>query len=110
MKLLLDQNLSHRLCKAIQDIFPESSHVSSLGLATSDDQEVWDHARVNGYVIVTHDSDFADLSSLRGFPPKVVWLRCGNQPSDRIEALLRKNHGALMSLLEDDDAACLEIY
>ena len=38
MKLLFDQNLSHRLSKLLEDIFPDSQHVRDRGLKeTSDD-------------------------------------------------------------------------
>ena len=33
MKLLLDQNLSHRLVAALADVFPGSVHVRDVGLA-----------------------------------------------------------------------------
>jgi predicted nuclease of predicted toxin-antitoxin system len=39
----------------------------------------------------------------------VIWLRCGNQPTDIIEKLLR-GHIAVIEAFELDDAACLEIY
>ncbi len=32
MKLLFDQNISYRLIKRIQDIFPEAKQVKELGL------------------------------------------------------------------------------
>lgn len=40
MKLLFDQNLSFKLCQAIVDLFPESSHVSSVGLSEATDREL----------------------------------------------------------------------
>jgi predicted nuclease of predicted toxin-antitoxin system len=44
-----------------------------------------------------------------GPPPKVIWLRCGNQPTVVIANLLRE-HIAVIEAFELDDAACLEIY
>jgi predicted nuclease of predicted toxin-antitoxin system len=38
MRLLLDQNLSHRLTVALADVFPGSMHVRDLGLAHADDE------------------------------------------------------------------------
>ena len=37
MKLLLDQNISFRISKKIQDIFPDSKQVKDLGLENSKD-------------------------------------------------------------------------
>jgi len=47
---------------------------------------------------------------LHGPPPKVVWLRCGNQPSEVIEMLLRDHAEAITAFEEDDTTACWEIY
>ena len=41
MKLLFDQNLSHRLVPALADLFPGSSHVRDHGLERADDPVVW---------------------------------------------------------------------
>jgi predicted nuclease of predicted toxin-antitoxin system len=66
--------------------------------------------QINGFTLVTLDSDFAEMATLLGAPPKVVWLRCGNQPTVAIEALIR-SHAALIAGFENDEhAACVEIY
>jgi predicted nuclease of predicted toxin-antitoxin system len=59
--------------------------------------------------LVSLDADFAELAALRGPLPKVIWLRCGNQPTSIVEALLR-SHGEAIAGFEHDAAACLEIY
>lgn len=91
MRLLFDQNLSPRLVNGLADVFPGSSHVFLLGIDQAEDVEVWNYARDNGFVIVTKDADFGEISTLRGFPPQVVWLRIGNCTTNRIEELLRSN-------------------
>ena len=40
MRLLLDQNLSHRLVPALADLYPDSRHVRDVGLASAEDA-VW---------------------------------------------------------------------
>lgn len=40
MKLLLDQNISFRIVKKIQDFLPLASQVKLLGLENSDDYEI----------------------------------------------------------------------
>ena len=81
MKLLFDQNLSFKLCQRIADSFPDSSQVRLLGFAEADDRTIWDYAKANGFVLVTQDSDFADMAALHGPPPKVI-LAARRQPAD----------------------------
>lgn len=109
MKLLFDQNLSFKLCHAMEDIFPGSSQACLLGLAEADDAVLWRHARENAFVLVTQDSDFADMAALFGPPPKVIWLRCGNQPTQVVEKLLRDHAETILAFDRDTTASCLEI-
>jgi len=110
MKLLFDQNLSYKLCERRADLFPDSNQVRRAGLDTADDRAIWEYAKANGYVIASHDADFADMTGLYGPPPKVVWLRCGNQSTGYIEKLLRGHVEAFRSFEADADAACWELY
>lgn len=110
MKLLFDQNLSFKLCQRLADLFPGSSQVRLLGLAEADDQALWHYAQANGFTLVSQDSDFADMATLFGSPPRVIWLRCGNQPTESIDKLLRDHAQVIASFEQDPDAACLEIY
>ncbi len=107
MKLLLGQNLSPRLVARLADLFPDSQHVSDLGLERASDRAVWDYARDHGYLIVTRDSDFSELSVLRGSPPKVLWVRIGNCTTGQIEALLRAHHAAIAAFGDDATAGVL---
>lgn len=110
MKLLLDQNLSFRLCEQLADIFPGSSQARLAGLSQATDRALWDHARANGFMLVSHDSDFAELAALLGPPPKLIWLRCGNRPTSFIERMLRNRASMIDAFDRDAHAACLEIY
>lgn len=109
MRLLFDQNLSFRLCQRLDDLFPDSTQARLLRLDGADDRTLWDFARENGFAIVSLDSDFSDLAALHGPPPKVIWLRCGNQRTEKIESLLR-DHFEIIAAFERDPAACLEVY
>jgi predicted nuclease of predicted toxin-antitoxin system len=110
MKLLFDQNLSFKLCRLLSDLFPGSSQVRLLGLAEADDRSIWDYARMHGYALVTQDADFSELGLLLDAPPKVIWMRTGNQPTHVIERTIR-NHAAVIAAFEQDETAtCLEIY
>jgi predicted nuclease of predicted toxin-antitoxin system len=108
VKLLFDQNLSHKLPARLGDLFPGSSQVRLLGLERADDRTIWRWAGENDFVIVTYDSDFAEMVALHGSPPKVVWLRCGNRPTDYVADLLRRRSARLLAMA-DGDEDCLEI-
>jgi predicted nuclease of predicted toxin-antitoxin system len=110
MKLLFDQNLSFKLCHALADLFPGSTQVRLVGLTEVIDRAVWDYAKVNNFAVVSLDSDFADMAALLGPPPKVIWLRCGNQATAVVEALLRSHVEVIAGFELDAAAACLEIY
>jgi len=110
MKLLFDQNLSFKLCFRLKDLFPNSQQVRLLGLSESDDRDIWHYCGTNDFVLVTQDSDFADLAAVFGSPPQVVWLRCGNQPTSIIERLLREQFETIEAFTGNATATCLEIY
>ncbi len=107
MKLLLDQNLSHRLVASLSDVFPGSQHVRDLGLATASDADVWDAANRGGFAILSKDGDFRQLSFVHGAPPKVVWLRVGNSSTKQIEAFVRAHLLDLARFEADQTASIL---
>jgi predicted nuclease of predicted toxin-antitoxin system len=109
MKLLLDENLSRRIVPFLQDAYPGSSQVVLEGLEQTDDDAVWSHARDNGFVIVTKDSDFQELSLVRGASPKVVWLRVGNAGKASVIRLLNESRSQIYELLADAEISCVEI-
>lgn len=109
MKLLFDQNLSFRLARKLEEYFPESEHVRLSGMDKDDDRLIWQYARDNDFIIVTQDADFEMLSQLYGFPPKVIWLRCGNTATLNIYNLLLRNHEIIYAFGEDDLVACIEL-
>ena len=109
MKLLFDENLSFKLCNQLSDLFPGSSQVRLDGLGEASDRVIWDYAGANGFTIVSLDADFAERAAIAGPPPKVLWLRCGNQPTQIVEGLPRTHFEAIAEF-ERDANSCLEIY
>ena len=89
MRLRWDHNLSHRLLAHLEDVFPDGLHVRDVGLEAASDDEVWRYARDSGRGLVSKDSDFQELVSLRGPPPKLIWLCVGNCTTSEVEALMR---------------------
>lgn len=107
MKLLFDQNLSRRLVARLSTVFPDSTHVVYEQLESSDDEVVWKFAKINGYTIVSKDSDFRQLSFLHGQPPKTIWLRIGNSPTSRAADLLKENVDFIAAFIDDVESALL---
>jgi predicted nuclease of predicted toxin-antitoxin system len=71
-----------------------------LDLQGSGDQEVFDYAAANAFVIASKDEDFHQLAFLHGPPPKVVWIRLGNCTTNDVERELRDGADRV-SALED---------
>lgn len=109
MKLLLDENLSRRLIPFLQVDYSGSSQVSLLGLEQATDREIWEFARDNGFVIVTRDADFGELSALLGQPPQVIWLRVPNPSKAAILNLLCAQRPQIERVLVADMLACVEL-
>lgn len=101
--------MSPRLVDLLADLFPGSIHVRSIGFEKASDQEIWEYAKVSGYVIVSKDTDFHQRSFLYGAPPKVIWIRLGNCSTSEIEELIRDNSTSVLTFESDPDAAFLTI-
>ena len=109
MKLLLDANISWKLVNILKPIFGECAHVDLIGLnIPADDISIWNYALSNGYIIITKDNDFLNLLELKGFPPKIVLLRTGNNSSYELFELL-KNNKPMIEDLENNNYGLLEI-
>lgn len=107
--LLFDQNISFRIIKEILPLFPGSKQVREVGLEGKQDREVWGWAKTNGFTQVSFDSDFADLSLLFGFPPKVIWLRFGNSSTSKIAAVLTQKNKEIQIFLKNEVEGILKV-
>ena len=107
MKLLFDQNLSHRLLPLLADLLPTCQHVRNLGMKEAGDTQLWDFARNNDYMIVSKDSDFHQRSLLLGFPPKIIWVRLGNCSTQTVESVLRLHFEDIQKFASDPSATFL---
>jgi predicted nuclease of predicted toxin-antitoxin system len=107
VKLLFDENLSRRLVPRLSDLYPGSSHAATEDLLRSQDIKVWEHAKERGFAIVTADADFYELSLTFGPPPKVIWLRGCDYPTEVAERLLRSQAIRINEFNEQGDQAVL---
>ena len=108
-KLLFDQNLSYRIIKNIGDLFPESKHVARLKLDKADDLALWQYAKDNDFHIVSKDTDFNDINTLYGFPPKIIWIQTGNTSTKNIIEIIRNKSKVIQLFLEDTNTGILKI-
>lgn len=108
-KILIDENLSQRLLKAVLPEFPDSKHVRAENLLRAVDNHIWDFAKQNGYCILTKDWDFRFMSLTFGCPPKVIRLNCGNQTTDYMTRLMKDKIEVIIDFFEDNDLCFLEI-
>ncbi len=111
MKILIDQNISHRLIPHIQSSFPDIVHVREIGMASETDYRIFMYARDNSCdAILTLDEDFNHLNLVHGIPPKIIWLRVGNCSMVVLSEILSRNIQTIRRFFEDLDSDCLEIF
>ena len=101
MKLLLDQNLSFRILEKLEAAYVGSTQAYLVGLDQADDLAIWHYAKAQDLVIVTKDSDFHEFSLVYGNPPRVIWLKCGNQPKSYVLDLLLNNKKKIEAFFEN---------
>lgn len=110
MKFLVDHNLSPTLAPRLQGRYPGSVHTMELGFDRTPDHDLWRYARENGFNILTKDTDFEQLSLLRGAPPKVVWLRIGNSTTRDVLELLERHHADIEEFGKDGERSLLALW
>lgn len=110
MKLLFDQNLSRKLVKLLAEDYPDSRHVLFVDIDTHADDNIYYFARREGFIVVSMDKDFADLSKQRGAPPKVIWLLCGNALTEHVAEILRKAKRDIEKLVNSQEVDLLELF
>jgi len=109
IKLLFDQNLSYRLLRHLETLYPGSRHIASLNMDCASDYQVWQYAKENAFTLVTKDSDFNDLSILHGFPPHVIWLRLGNSRISVAKDALINYFDEIKRIIEEGKEGIIEI-
>ncbi len=100
MKLILDENISHRLIKKLQSHFSEIISVNQIYPLGIPDRYIWKYAKDNNFSILTFDNDFQDLASLEGPPPKIILLRPGNLKTNEIANLIKSKMAQIINFIE----------
>lgn len=113
MRILLNENISFRVVKFLNAFGFTCVQVRELNLEAVNDTVIWDFAKNENYTIVTFDSDYDDLVTLYGHPPKVIWLRIGNTSTQNLIKTFEKHFDIIKAFLTDENynnIGCLEIY
>lgn len=109
MKLLFDQNISHRILSLLSEKYIGSTSVKDENLINASDFQIWEFAKNHGFIIVTQDSDFNELNTLYGFPPKIIWIRTGNIKTQSIVDLLSFYETEIAKFSDNKDLGVFEI-
>jgi predicted nuclease of predicted toxin-antitoxin system len=110
MHIVLDANLSWRLVEKLKPFYEKVEHVENTNLKQpATDHEIWSYARQNEAIIITNDDDFSILSALKGFPPKVVLLKTGNQSNNYLLEILVKHQSDIEMFNVAKELGLLEI-
>jgi len=110
IRLLLDANLSWRSVKALSAYFDACNHVDTIGLSVpAQDIEIWAYALKNNFLVVTNDEDFLYLSTIKGFPPKIILLKTGNQSRQFIEQILIEKKEQISTFAASSEYGVLEL-
>jgi predicted nuclease of predicted toxin-antitoxin system len=79
MRILIDVNLSPTWMDFLMAGQISATHWASIGDPRATDDEIMQHARDNGFVVLTHDLDFGTLLALtRAVGPSVLQVRAQN--------------------------------
>ena len=78
MRFIIDAQLPAALARSLTARGHMAEHVTDVAPGDTADSWIWDYALAHRAVIVTKDSDFPDLVTLREIAPAIVWIRVGN--------------------------------
>lgn len=90
MKFLLDQNLSPKTTLFLRELGIEAIDVREIGLAGKEDDEIYDYAVSNAYVLITFDHEFGYKYVSRRDLEGLIIMRLHPQTIEEIHGLLRR--------------------
>jgi predicted nuclease of predicted toxin-antitoxin system len=101
MILWTDAQLSPAIAQWITANFPiQAVALRELGLRDASDRQIFEAAKQAGAVVMTKDSDFAELVNRYGPPPQVIWLTCGHTSNARLKQILTATLSQAIDLLQ----------
>ena len=89
MRILVDMNLSPRWVEFLESAGLAAVHWAAIGAGDAPDRELLEHAKLNGYVLLTQDMDFPSILAASGENrPSVVLIRVENNSPEALGEVL----------------------
>lgn len=109
-EIWLDTNISPAIAKWMAEYTGVSVKSSySLNLHYIDDLEIYNMAKSAGHIILlSKDSDFTELISRLGSPPKLINIKFGNCSNSALWDLLKPRILDAVNLLTESDVDIVE--
>jgi predicted nuclease of predicted toxin-antitoxin system len=101
MRFVVDNQLSPRLSKFLQDSGHDSVHVAMVGLEAADDRTVWEWAIRESRIVVSKDEDLFFLANRPGDTGRLVWVRLGNCRREVLIDAFARSLPAVTAAFED---------
>jgi predicted nuclease of predicted toxin-antitoxin system len=101
MKLLVDNALSPVLAELLRKAGHEAVHVRDIGLHHAADEDIFERAASEDFVLVTADTDFGTLLARRSTsrPSLILFRGEGSRKPEALAALLLSNLAQLTDAL-----------
>lgn len=105
MKFWVDAQLPPSLANWLSETFQvEATSLRERGLRDSNDREIFDAAKLHDAVIISKDSDFVDLITRLGSPPRLLWVTCGNVTNRKLKEHFQSSFPKALQMLQDGES------
>lgn len=104
MKFWVDAQLPPSLAKWLSENFQvEAISLRDMGLRDAQDREIFDAAKLQDVVIISKDSDFVDLITRLGSPPRLLWVTCGNVTNRKLREHFQTLFPKALQMLQEGE-------
>ena len=101
MIIWIDAQLAPALAPWItQQMGIQAVALRDIGLRDATDNEIFTAAHQHNAVVMTKDSDFVQLLDVRGPPPQIIWITCGNTSNAYLRQILQHTLPQALALLQ----------
>jgi predicted nuclease of predicted toxin-antitoxin system len=110
MKFWIDAQLPPALAIHLAKTFAvDAQSLREIGLRDAADWNIYEMAKAANSVIVSKDSDFVDLISRFGSPPKLIWVTCGNVSNEKLRQVFDESRFRTALALLNEGQSIVEI-